>query len=163
MSEGWMDGGCPCGAVRYRVRRAPMFVNCCHCRQCQQQTGTAFALNAILESDQVTLLSGTLEGVKVPARSGIPQTIFHCTACKCALWSHYRDLAVMSFVRVGTLDEPDKAPPGAHIYTATKLPWVVLNPEIPAYEGRYDRDTLWPAESVERFWAVLGQSPPQKG
>ena len=48
-----LEGGCACGAVRYRLTSAPMFVHCCHCRDCQRQTGSAFVLNALIEADRV--------------------------------------------------------------------------------------------------------------
>ena len=64
------EGGCTCGAVRYRLASDPMFIHCCHCLNCQRQTGSAFVLNALIEADRVTLLSGNLEPVAVPTDSG---------------------------------------------------------------------------------------------
>jgi hypothetical protein len=52
MSEG-LEGGCACGAVRYWLASGPMFVHCCHCTSCQTETGSAFAINALIESDRV--------------------------------------------------------------------------------------------------------------
>ena len=52
------EGGCACGAVRYRMTSPPMFVHCCHCHDCQRQTGTAFVLNALIEADRVSLICG---------------------------------------------------------------------------------------------------------
>jgi hypothetical protein len=51
-----LEGRCTCGHVRYRVSARPMFVHCCHCRWCQRETGSAFALNALVESDRVVVL-----------------------------------------------------------------------------------------------------------
>src|SRR5579864_5797801 len=56
-----LTGGCACGAVRYRLASPPMFVHCCHCRDCQRQTGSAFVLNALIETDRIAILSGTAE------------------------------------------------------------------------------------------------------
>ena len=57
-----LEGGCACGTVRYRLTDAPMFVHCCHCSCCQTETGSAFVLNALIESDRVETLKGVASG-----------------------------------------------------------------------------------------------------
>ncbi|MGF1608657.1 MAG: GFA family protein, partial [Kiloniellales bacterium] len=129
------EGGCTCRAVRYRMISRPLFVHCCHCRWCQRETGTAFALNAMIEADRVVLLQGELEVVNTPSNSGKGQKIVRCRTCRIAVWSHYAGAGdAIKFVRVGTLDEPDLLPPDIHIFTASKLPWVILPPGVPAVE-----------------------------
>lgn len=146
-----IEGGCTCGAVRYRITRRPMFVHCCHCRWCQRETGAAFALNTMIESDRVEVLKGSPEPVNTPSESGKGQKIIRCPSCRIALWSNYAGAGVaIRFVRVGTLDEPDRLPPDIHIYTASKQPWVVLPDDTPAFEEYYDRDKVWPKESLAR-------------
>lgn len=152
-----LEGGCACGAVRYRLHGPPMFVNCCHCRDCQRQTGSAFVINAIIETDRVELLPGVPEPVTVPAPSGRPHDIYRCPTCKVALWSDYGRRGVLRFVRVGTLDDPAALPPDAHIFTRSKLPWVTLPAGVPAYEVYYESETLWPAASLARRRAILGR------
>jgi hypothetical protein len=152
------DGGCTCRAVRYRMTSKPMFVHCCHCRWCQRETGTAFALNALIEADRVTLLSGQPEVVDTPSNSGKGQKIARCPACRIALWSNYAGAGDrLRFVRVGTLDEPDRMPPDIHIFTASKQPWVVLPPGRPAVPEYYDAKKHWPEQSLERRKAALGR------
>ena len=152
-----LDGRCTCGAVRYRMTAKPLFVHCCHCTWCQRETGTAFALNAMVEADNVTLLAGSPETVQTPSLSGKGQKIVRCPACRVAVWSHYPQAGdKICFVRVGTLDEPDRLPPDIHIYTSSKQPWIVLPPGIPAVEEYYDRDKYWPTDSLARRRAVLG-------
>ena len=122
-----LEGECSCGAVRYRMTGKPICVHCCHCRECQRLTGAAFALNAMIEADRVVLLRGRPAVVPVPATSGREQKISRCPACRVALWSNYAGAGdKIHFVRVGTLDEPDRMPPDIHIYTASKPPWVVI-------------------------------------
>lgn len=146
-----IEGGCTCGAVRYRITRRPMFVHCCHCRWCQRESGAAFALNAMIEADRVEVLKGSPEPVNTPSESGKGQKIIRCPSCRIALWSNYAGAGVaIRFVRVGTLDEPDRLPPDIHIYTASKQPWVVLPDDTPAFEEYYDRDKVWPKESLAR-------------
>jgi hypothetical protein len=152
-----LEGGCTCGAVRYRMTSKPMFVHCCHCRWCQRETGAAFALNAMIEADRVIVLQGTPETVDTPSNSGKGQKFVRCPSCRIALWSHYAGAGdAVSFIRVGTLDEPDRLPPDIHIFISSKQPWVVLSPDVPAFEKFYDRKEMWPAESLERRRAVLG-------
>ena len=151
-----LDGGCDCRLVRYRMTTPPLFVHCCHCRWCQRETGASFALNAMIESDRVTLAAGEPEIVDTPSASGLGQKIARCPRCRIALWSHYAGAGpLLKFVRVGTLDEPDRLPPDIHIFTASKQPWVVLSPDIPAVPEYYDRDKHWPAESLARRQALL--------
>ena len=150
-----IEGGCDCGLVRYRMETAPLFVNCCHCRWCQRETGTAFALNAMIESDRVTNLRSAPELVQTPSLSGLGQQIARCPTCRIALWSHYAGAGpVIKFVRVGTLDDPDMLPPNIHIFTASKQPWVVLPPTTPSVAEFYDPKAYWPAESLARRSAV---------
>jgi hypothetical protein len=152
-----LEGGCDCRAVRYRMTSAPLFVHCCHCRWCQRETGTAFALNAMIEADRVVLINGEPEGVDTPSASGKGQRIARCPTCRIAVWSNYAGAGErIRFVRVGTLDEPDRLPPDIHIYTSTKQPWVVLPPGMPAVPEYYDRNKYWPAASLERRRALLG-------
>lgn len=150
------EGGCACGSVRYRLEREPMFVHCCHCRDCQRQTGSAFVLNALIETENVALLAGELDRVDVPTDSGLPHGIFRCPKCEVALASEYGGVVKLRFVRVGTLDDPTAITPDVHIYTRSKLPWVKLPEGVPSFEGYYDSKTLWPAASLERRKHLIG-------
>ena len=152
------DGGCDCRAVRYRMTATPLFVHCCHCRWCQRETGSAFVLNAMIEAERVHLLHGEPELVPTPSSSGKGQKIARCRHCRIALWSHYSGAGdAISFVRVGTLDDPDRFPPDIHIFTASKQPWVLLPPGVPAMAEYYDRESHWPAASLAR-WRLLRAS-----
>jgi hypothetical protein len=150
------DGGCACGALRYRLTATPLFVHCCHCRDCQRQTGSAFAINALLEADRCVVLSGETVTSSMPTDSGKPHDVFRCARCATALWSEYGGRATIRFVRVATLDDPAAVPPDVHIYTRSKLPWVSLPSGVPAFEAYYDSRTLWPAASLERRRALRG-------
>ena len=151
-----LSGRCSCGAVKYRLASTPMFVHCCHCLDCQRQTGSAFVLNALIEADRVEVLSGTTQGYPQPTDSGRPHIIHRCPDCGTALWSNYGGLTKLRFVRVGTLDEPSALKPDVHIYTRSKQPWIVLPEGVPAFAAYYSSKEVWPAESLERRKAVLG-------
>jgi hypothetical protein len=148
------EGGCSCGAVRYRLASEPMFVHCCHCLNCQRQTGSAFVINLLIEADRVELLAAEPEAVDVPRDDGSAQRIYRCPDCRVAVFSEYGGPAV-KFVRGGTLDQPASVAPDVHIYTRSKLPWVTLPESVPAFEVYYDSKTLWPPESLERLAAVF--------
>lgn len=157
-SNDTFEGGCTCRQVRYRVTSKPMFVHCCHCRWCQRETGTAFALNAMIEADRVELTAGEPELVNTPSASGKGQKIWRCPTCRIAVWSNYGGAGdKVRFVRVGTLDEPDAMPPDIHIFTMSKQPWVVLPAGTPAMPEYYKPKEMWPAESQERFAALRGK------
>jgi hypothetical protein len=151
-----LEGGCACGAVRYQLSSPPMFVNCCHCRDCQRQTGSAFVVNAVIETDRIGIVSGKPEPVPVPTESGRPHDIYRCAICHTALWSDYGRRPALRFVRVGTLDDPAALPPDAHIFTRSRLPWIELPKSVPAFDVYYDMEALWPAASLQRRRAVTG-------
>jgi hypothetical protein len=135
----------------------PMYVHCCHCRWCQRETGSAFALNAMIEADRVVLLDGEPEIIDTPSNSGKGQRIARCPRCKVAVWSNYGGAGdAVRFVRVGTLDDPDGFAPDIQIFTSSKQPWVVLSPEIPAVPEYYRARDHWSEESLARMKAAKG-------
>jgi len=153
------EGGCTCRFVRYRVTSRPLFVHCCHCRWCQRETGASFALNAMVEADRVILLEGEVDSVDTPSNSGKGQKISRCPRCRIAVWSSYAGAGdAIRFVRVGTLDDPDRLPPDIHIFTSSKQPWVILPPDTPAVAEYYRASDLWPRESLERRAALRDRS-----
>jgi hypothetical protein len=150
-----LEGGCACGAVRYRLTSDPLFVHCCHCLNCQRQTGSAFVINVLIEGDRVELLAGEPQPVDVPRDDGSTQLIFRCPTCQVAVFSEYGSPKIR-FVRAGTLDQPSAVSPDVHIFTRSKLPWIELPGSVPAFDVYYDSKTLWPAASLERLEAVRG-------
>jgi hypothetical protein len=154
------DGGCTCRQVRYRLTSKPLIVHCCHCSWCQRETGSAFALNAMIEADRVQLLQGEVEVIETPSQSGKGQRISRCPTCKIAVWSNYVGAGdAVRFVRVGTLDEPSRLPPDIHIFTTSKQPWVVLPAGVPAEAEYYRTSERWSAESLERRAALQAKIP----
>lgn len=151
-----LEGGCACGSVRYRLRDEPLFVHCCHCLNCQRQTGSAFVINVLIETDNVDLVAGEPQAVDVPRDDGSVQRIYRCPDCRVAVYSQYT-WPLLRFVRAGTLDKPSSVSPDVHIFTRSKLPWVALPPDVPAFENYYDRETLWPEASNARIEALIAQ------
>lgn len=146
-----MEGGCDCGHLRYRLLDKPLIVHACHCRWCQRESGAAFALNAMIESDRLENLGAAPLMVDTPSASGRGQRIARCPHCHLAVWSHYAGSGpAFAFVRVGTLDDPDRFAPDVHIFTRSRQPWVVLPPGAPAFEVFYERERLWSADALAR-------------
>ena len=156
--ESPLSGGCACGAVRYDLTAPPMFVHCCHCRWCQRESGSAFVLNAIVETDCITTTAGAPELIDTPSESGKGQKIARCPKCGVALWSHYAGLgSAIAFLRAGALDDPDAFPPDIHIYTGSKQPWVTLSHDVPVVREYYRRSEYWPADAIERLKLARGR------
>ena len=151
------EGGCRCGEVRYRINSAPIFVHGCHCTDCQRLSGGAFAVNAMIETDQVELLEGEPVSVPVPTPSGKGQNIMRCPTCNTAVWSFYGGAGdKLAFVRAGTLDDTSHVEPNIHIFTRSKQPWVTLPEGKPAVEVYYDAKEMMPAKSLQRMAALMG-------
>lgn len=149
MSETF-EGGCSCGAVRYRLTSRPLFTHCCHCLDCQNQTGSAFAINALIETDRIEMLQGEPVIIDMPSPSGRGHEIHRCPKCQVALWSNYGKRSYLRFVRVPTLDQPHAIEPDVHIFARSKVPWVELLEGTRAFEVFYDMKQEWPAESLAR-------------
>jgi hypothetical protein len=147
------EGGCACGEVRYRLTDDPLIVHCCHCLNCQRQTGSAFVINVLIETDRLELLAGEPEQVPAPRDDGSHQEIWRCPTCQTAVYSEY-SRPTIRFVRAGTLDDPSSVAPDVHIFTRSKLPWVTLPESVPAFNVYYDTEKLWPKESLARLKAL---------
>ena len=136
--EPFAQGGCSCGDIRYRLMDAPIVVHCCHCHLCQQETGTAFALNAVIETENVQLVTGSPETAYRPTGSGAGQDVAFCPRCKSTVWSTFAGAGPHArFVRAGTLDQPELCPPGVHIFIESKLPWLNLPEDAEVFERFY--------------------------
>lgn len=142
-------GGCFCKAVRYELQDAPMFVNCCHCTECQNQTGSAFVINAIIETDKIKF-RGKIERYAMSPKGGSPHDIYRCKKCKVAVWSDYGRRPWVRFVRVGTLDNPRELKPDAHIFVRSKQTWVKIPKNQPSFKIYYEMKKLWPKKSLLR-------------
>jgi hypothetical protein len=152
-----LTGRCACGSIRYQLLAPPMFVNCCHCDDCQRLTGSAFVLNAIIEPKAIKLLRGRPVAVPVPREYG-PHDIYRCPKCQTALWSDYGHKPNVRFVRVGTLDQPAALKPDAHIFTRWKVKWLRLPAGTPVFRDYYETSKLWPEASYKRLMTALGRS-----
>jgi hypothetical protein len=153
------EGGCACDTVRYRLSSEPLFVHCCHCLNCQRQTGSAFVINLLIETDRVEILATAPQPVDVPRDDGSVQRIFRCPQCQVAVFSEYSRPGV-AFVRGGTLDDPTSITPNVHIYTRSKVGWLTLPDHTLVFDAYYDPRELWPDESLLRLQAIRRRPAP---
>ena len=152
-----VEGGCACGQLRYRLADRPLIAQACHCHHCQRESGSAFAHNLLIERAALKILSGHPQFADVPTASGLGQRVARCPHCHVALWSHYGvSHPGIAFVRVGTLDTPEEFPPAAHIFVATKQPWLKLPEDVPAFPAFYDLAQMWSADSLARVARLQG-------
>jgi len=127
-----LTGGCRCGSVRFRMETAPIITHCCHCRQCQKVSGSAFRVNAMIETHHLTIL----EGAPRLFQRAASHEEMQCAACGAALWSYHPKLGkALAFVGVGMLDEGERLVPEAHYFTRSKHPWLILPSDLPAFES----------------------------
>ncbi|MCX8475828.1 MAG: GFA family protein [Sphingomonas sp.] len=135
---------------------APIFVNGCHCRVCQRETGSAFAINAMIEADRVEML-GEGEPEIVVTQSGTMATnTARCPRCGVGLWGTHPDFGdAIRFVRGGTLDE--RILPDAHFFTVTRHPLVNVPDDVPSFPGlpTSEDPPLWSEEAQGRIDAAM--------
>ena len=146
-----IKGQCSCGDVKYELSKEPMFVHACHCSLCKQQTGSAFIAHAFIESAHFHLLSGTLNPVFGASGSGNLHKVDRCKSCGTAIISYYEAQREWGIVKVGTLQNPDQFPPGAHLHIQQKVSWIKIPEGIPTFEEGYDFKAVWPTEGYARF------------
>ncbi|MFT5113002.1 MAG: hypothetical protein ACI8P9_002330 [Parasphingorhabdus sp.] len=151
-----LTGSCTCGDIKYKVNASPLFVHCCHCTWCQRESGAAFAVNALVETSNVEFLLGQPQRIEVATTSGKGQSILRCQKCQIAVSGHYGGLGdKVSFIRVGSLDQPNQVQPDIHIYTNAKQSWVTLPENVPATAGFYKFADIWPEDKLARLGNVL--------
>lgn len=139
---------------------AAVAVHCCHCTSCQRETGSAFALNGLVETEHLILIEGVVEMIDTPSESGKGQIVARCRNCRVALWSHYGGMGTDgAFVRIGTLDTPAAFPPDVQIFARSRQPWHAINARAPAYDvfySRHDFDSLFGEQSAARYRMLRG-------
>jgi hypothetical protein len=158
-----MQGGCNCRYIRFRLASAPIFINGCHCRVCQRETGSAFAINAMIEANRLEILTEAMPEYFVtqagtqPAMRGA-----RCPRCGVGLWGTHPDFGdAILFVRGGTLDE--RVMPDVHFFTVTRHPLVAVPDDVPSFPGLpgpEDR-SIWGEEVQERISAALAARLPE--
>ena len=116
-----VEGGCRCGALRFRITKAPLLTGACHCTGCQRMTASAFSLSAAIPTDSFELIQGE------PVIGGLHGPVahhFHCDFCKSWVFTRAEGMDWFVNVRPTMLDAPGNFTPFVELFTADKLPWV---------------------------------------
>ncbi|MEQ8443012.1 MAG: GFA family protein [Alphaproteobacteria bacterium] len=150
-----VEGGCACGAVRFSINARPLIVHCCHCHSCQRETGSAFAVNILIEASQSPIHSGTTERFAVPTDSGNPHAYHRCSGCHGTVWHEYVPPgAMIRFIPSGMLDAGHGIEPDIHIFTDSRQPWVPIPDGVRSVPQFYDYGTTWRPDSFARLKAA---------
>lgn len=131
MSLAQGEGGCLCGAVRYRIEGAPAAALVCHCRHCQKQSGSAFSTILGVAEDALAI-TGTPASYADRGASGKAVERQFCGSCGSPLFSLVEVSPGMVWIKAGTLDDPADFTPAAHIWTQSKQCWVDTG-AVPAF------------------------------
>ena len=162
MSDQTHTGACACGSLRYEAQGEPIFVNNCHCRLCQRQTGGTSVVNGFWESDRVTVIEGETSEDMVTAGSGGEHIICRCARCGTAVFSYYPRVGRLGTgIRIGSFDDPSPFTPTAAVFTAYKMPWVTLPEGIPAFAEYYNPKELFAPEQWARLAALVEKKAAQ--
>ena len=141
-----VEGGCQCGAVRYRITASPLGVYNCHCRDCQRASGGTHTMSMPMLREHFEHLSGALVAFDKAADSGRTVRMLGCAICGTKVWNEPLASSAMLVIKPGTLDDPSWAMPVGNIWTASALPWVQIDPGQVNFPGQpADRQPLYDA------------------
>ena len=129
------EGGCVCGAVRYRVKAEPQFGLICHCTWCQRRSGSAFSFNAYFRDEDVEFLRGRLSKYEHRSdESGRWLRNEFCPICGTPI-THTTELRPgLRAIAAGTMDDPDSFRIERHIWSRSARPWVTIPEGVEVYE-----------------------------
>ena len=129
-----IEGGCNCGAVRYRIEGAPLAVAACHCTRCRRQSGGAYSVNLLVSPAGMTIEGELSVFEDTDTTSGSPVLREFCGTCGSPIRSVLGANPSMVAVKVGTLDDPEPFAPGLHVFTRSKIGWVEIPGGMPQFD-----------------------------
>lgn len=130
-------GGCLCGNVRYESTEQPLMMGTCHCRDCQRNSGSAFATLMVFKKEAVSFSGEALSQYAYEGGSGQSVERGFCRQCGSPVSAYYDVTPDFMVIMAGTLDDPSLIRPQWNIYTAGKQPWLDLSPHIKSFKGGY--------------------------
>ena len=136
----------------HTLTASPLIVHACHCWDRQRLTGGPFAINIWIERTFVEAGPVAPKPIRLAAGSGKLHDVVFCETCGTTVWSRYQIAPSDAlFIRAGTLYDPAAVTPDVHVFTRSKLPWLVLPQGVPAFTSIYKIEEVWPPESRERL------------
>jgi hypothetical protein len=140
-----VEGGCQCGAVRYRLNASPLSVYNCHCKDCQRYSGAGWSMSMVVRNGDFEVLQGEVARYDRKADSGNIISMNFCAHCHGWLWND-PPAGNIKVVRAGTLDDIDWAAPVGNIWTDSKAAWAQIDPShVNFAKGAVDRTPLFDA------------------
>lgn len=128
------QGGCICGAVRYRALGKPLRVTVCHCTFCQRRTGGALSIHAWFEADN-TALDGELGTYEHRSdESNFFLRLHFCRRCATTVMLTLEKRPALRLIMVGTLDDPKSVEVDFHVWRRSAQPWICLPESVAAFE-----------------------------
>jgi hypothetical protein len=126
-----LEGGCLCGAVRYRITAAPHDAGYCHCRMCQRSAGAPVVPWLVMASDGFAWTRGE------PAvyRSSAAMERLFCPTCGSQVAARAPAAPHLVEVTLATLDDPEAVRPDHHIWTASRIGWFDTRDDLPRHPG----------------------------
>ena len=146
-------GRCSCGRIKFHLVGAPLFTQACHCTDCQRFTGAAFGIGVLMLENDLCIDEGEPATYEHPTASGNRHTAAFCVHCGTYLWGWYSLRPGVVVVRPGTLDDRQATQPQAHVWTRSKLPWVIIPDGVPTFPMGYKTPEVWPEASLQRLQA----------
>jgi len=134
------EGGCVCGAVRYRLLEDPLEIHVCHCTRCQTVSGSAFVMCMPVHTRSLELLGSAPEAVEFEDPDGLAKRHRRCPNCGCCLWGEIEGLPEVLALQAGTLDDTSSLEPIAHIWTSSAQPWIEIPTDLLRYEKQPEDD-----------------------
>jgi len=126
-------GGCQCGAVRYIWSTALINAYACHCRECQKQSASAFAISVPARACDLDVI-GPLQAYQRPTDSGSTTNCWFCATCGTRIYHQSARAPEMVTLKGGTLDNAADLQPVAHLWTSRQHPWLRLAPDAVTFE-----------------------------
>jgi hypothetical protein len=130
------QGGCQCGAIRYRVEGEPVAVAICHCAECQRQSGSAFGMSFVVPKEAFQMTRGSVKTFTRASDSGRPVLCAFCPECGTRIYHEVRYAEGVINVKPGTLDDPSILQPTIEAWTRRKHAWLGLPSDLRSFEGQ---------------------------
>ena len=143
-----IKGSCGCGNVNYKISNKPLFTQACHCRDCKKSTGSSFVIHTMVMENDLKI-SGDVASMELPTGSGKGVNAYFCIICGVYVFCRYNISKGRVAVRTQTLE--NSITPQAHIFVKDKDPWIEITNKDICHEKMYDREKIWPKESLDRI------------
>ena len=122
------EGGCLCGAVRFKAEGEPLNVRICHCRNCQKAMGSPFYARALFPQSALTVDGETARF----ATSARLDRVF-CPRCGTRMFSWRTDGSVTGVV-LAVFDDRNAFQPTEHMWVSEKMDWVRIDDGLKQYQ-----------------------------